>query len=191
MIELRRYTFGGALAVFIITPSADSAMMYGITLVTTARFTSLPNCLLRLGEIVESASPLWTTPSTSMPTMGAPLTFTFEKSFGNMRSSAAALPVDAMVNCQPSREPRQASTASPMTMRPTVGLNMWAYARPNGPMIESRPTGRITPQTVIEPMRPVTEGPPKFATVVSQSSAITPRQVAIGAEESQGMNAER
>src|SRR6266550_5049769 len=94
MIELRRYTFGGALAVFIITPSADSAMMYGITLVTTARFTSLPNCLLRFGEMVESASPLWTTPSTSMPTMGAPLTFTFEKSFGNMRSSAAALPVD-------------------------------------------------------------------------------------------------
>src|SRR5258705_9628781 len=61
----------------------------------------------------------------------------------------------------------------------------------NQPMIESRPTGRMTPQTVMEPMRPVTAGPPKFATVVSQSSAITPRQVAIGAEESQGMNAER
>src|SRR5216110_4046766 len=61
----------------------------------------------------------------------------------------------------------------------------------NQPMSESRPTGRITPQTVIEPIFPVTAGPPKFATVVSQSSAITPRQVAIGAEESQGTNAER
>src|SRR6267378_2792597 len=54
----------------------------------------------------------------------------------------------------------------------------------NQPMIESRPTGRMTPQTVIERIRPVTEGPPKFAAVVSQSSAITPRQVAIGADAS-------
>ena len=29
-------------------------------------------------------------------------------------------------------------------------------------------------------------GPPKFATVVSQSSAISPMQVAIGVDESQG-----
>ena len=29
-------------------------------------------------------------------------------------------------------------------------------------------------------------GPPKFATVVSQSSAINPMQVAIGVDESQG-----
>src|SRR4051812_30995186 len=38
------------------------------------------------------------------------------------------------------------------------------------PTIESAPTGMITPQTVIDPMRPVMLGPPKFATVVSQSS---------------------
>src|SRR6476620_12370602 len=37
-------------------------------------------------------------------------------------------------------------------------------------MIESSPTGMITPQTVTEPIRPVRLGPPKFATVVSQSS---------------------
>src|SRR5262245_37638379 len=61
----------------------------------------------------------------------------------------------------------------------------------NQPMSESSPTGRMTPQTVTAPMRPVTEGPPKLATVVSQSSAITPRQVAIGADESHGMNEAR
>ena len=49
----------------------------------------------------------------------------------------------------------------------------------------------MTPQTVTEPMRPVQLGPPKFATVVSQSSAITPMQVATGVDESQGRNAAR
>ena len=46
----------------------------------------------------------------------------------------------------------------------------------------------MTPQTVTEPMRPVTPGPPKFATVVSQSSAITPMHVVTGVEVSHGMN---
>src|SRR5689334_6443317 len=54
------------------------------------------------------------------------------------------------------------------------------------PMIDSSPTGMITPQTVIEPMRPVTLGPPKFATVVSQRSAMTPMQVVIGVDDSHG-----
>ena len=54
------------------------------------------------------------------------------------------------------------------------------------PMTESSPTGMMTPQTVIAPMRPVRLGPPKFATVVSQSRAITPMQVIIGVEESAG-----
>ena len=35
-------------------------------------------------------------------------------------------------------------------------------------------TGRITPQTVTLPMRPVMSGPPKFATVVIHSSANAP-----------------
>src|SRR5262245_17268249 len=61
----------------------------------------------------------------------------------------------------------------------------------NRPMTESRPTGRVTPQTVMEPIRPVTDGPAKLANVVSESSTITPRQVAIGADESHGTNAER
>src|SRR5215510_9162969 len=36
----------------------------------------------------------------------------------------------------------------------------------NQPMIDNSPTGRMTPQTVTDPMRPVTDGPPKLATVV-------------------------
>jgi len=55
-------------------------------------------------------------------------------------------------------------------------------------MRERSPTGIRTPQTVIEPMRPVQLGPPKFATVVNQSSPITPMQVAIGVDESHGKN---
>src|SRR5262245_39331702 len=54
------------------------------------------------------------------------------------------------------------------------------------PMIESRPTGMMTPQTVTEPMRPVRLGPPKFATVVSQRSMMTPMQVVIGVDDSHG-----
>ena len=58
-------------------------------------------------------------------------------------------------------------------------------------MIESPATGMITPHTVIAPMRPVTLGPPKFATVVSQISAITVMHVAIGVALSAGKKVER
>ena len=44
----------------------------------------------------------------------------------------------------------------------------------------------MTPHTVTEPRRPVTLGPPKLAAVVSQSSAITPKQVMSGVALSQG-----
>ena len=67
----------------------------------------------------------------------------------------------------------------------TSGLNQ------NQPMTERRPTGRITPQTVTAPILPVTAGPPKFATVVSQSSTITLTQVAIGVADMPGKNDER
>jgi hypothetical protein len=56
----------------------------------------------------------------------------------------------------------------------------------NQPIKERRPTGRMTPQTVTEPILPVTLGPPKFATVVSQSSPMTPMVVATGVEDSHG-----
>ena len=97
-----------------------------MTLVTTARFTRTLNCSLSVGEIVDNASRDWTTPRTIMPVIGAPMLFTFEKKAGNMRSSAADLPVCAIVNCQPSSEPRQAITASAMMMLPISGLNIWA-----------------------------------------------------------------
>src|SRR5215813_4763327 len=61
----------------------------------------------------------------------------------------------------------------------------------NQPIKESRPTGRMTPQTVTVPMRPVTLGPPKLATVVNQISPITPIQVAIGVEDNQGKKVAR
>src|SRR5256885_9814806 len=51
------------------------------------------------------------------------------------------------------------------------------------PAIEMNPTGRMTPQTVSEPMRPVMPGPPKFARVVSQSRPMTPMHVAIGDDD--------
>ena len=101
---------------------------------TTARFTNALNCSLSVGDIVDSASRVCTTPSTSMPVIGAPAEFTLAKSMGNIRSSAADLPVCAIVNCQPSSDPRQASTARPMTTVPTNGLNIFSYTNPNGPV---------------------------------------------------------
>ncbi len=46
----------------------------------------------------------------------------------------------------------------------------------------------MTPHTVTEPMRPVMRGPPKLATVVSHSRAITPMVVATGVDDSHGKN---
>src|SRR4051794_16181548 len=54
------------------------------------------------------------------------------------------------------------------------------------PTKEMKPTGRMTPQTVMEPIFPVTLGPPKFATVVSQRRPMTPMVVATAVEDSQG-----
>src|SRR4029079_11497239 len=56
----------------------------------------------------------------------------------------------------------------------------------NHPMIESSPTGMMTPQTVMEPIRPVRPGPPKFATVVNHRRPMTLRQVAIGVADKDG-----
>src|SRR4051794_2612346 len=105
-----------------------------MTFVTTARLTSAPNCSDSDGEMVESASAVWTTPRMTMPAMGAPMLFTFENTDGNILPSAADLAVEDKVNCQPSSEPRQAAIASAMMMEPTVGLNIFANARPNGPV---------------------------------------------------------
>src|SRR5512137_1539645 len=57
------------------------------------------------------------------------------------------------------------------------------------PAVAMKPTGRITPQTVTEPILPVRLGPPKLATVVSHSSAMTPMQLITGEDDSTGKNA--
>ncbi|MCY1445167.1 hypothetical protein D9M71_616740 [compost metagenome] len=95
-------------------------------MVTAARPTSLPNCSLALGEMVDSAITVCSTPQTIMPMIGALAAVTLENSLGNMPWSAVILAVCARVNCQPSSEPRQAITASAMMMLPTSGLNIWA-----------------------------------------------------------------
>ena len=49
----------------------------------------------------------------------------------------------------------------------------------------------MTPHTVTEPILPVSEGPPKLATVVSQISPMTLMQVAIGVADMPGKNPAR
>src|SRR5581483_8785096 len=56
----------------------------------------------------------------------------------------------------------------------------------NQPMIDRPATGTITPQTVMAPILPVIDGPPKLATVVSQMSAMTLTHVAIGVADMPG-----
>src|SRR5882672_4677168 len=61
----------------------------------------------------------------------------------------------------------------------------------NQPMIDKPATGMITPHTVTEPILPVSDGPPKLATVVSQIRAITLTQVATGVADMPGKNPAR
>ena len=75
---------------------------------------------------MDSAIADWTTPITIIPATGAPIRLIFEKSEGNIRSSAADLAVWAIVNCHPRSEPKQAITARAMTIDPIVGLNILA-----------------------------------------------------------------
>ena len=67
-------------------------------------------------------------------------------------------------------EPMPCASVSPLRI-PGGGEGLAAEPEPADE--RDRPTGMITPQTVIEPMRPVMRGPPKFATVVSHISAMT------------------
>src|SRR4029453_9338279 len=59
------------------------------------------------------------------------------------------------------------------------------------PAKERNPTGRMTPQTVIDPIRPVMDGPPKLATDERQSRMMSPIHVAIRVEDSQGTKVAR
>src|SRR5258705_220826 len=175
-VTVRRYFWPRTPAICIISGSAESEITYGTTLVTTARFTSTANCSLSDGDMVDSAISDWTIAITIIPTMGASIRLTLANQAGNTHGVSAML------------EPIPCTRLSPFGFHATAnvsGLNQ------NQPKIESRPTGRITPQTVTDPMRPVTVGPPKFAIVVSQISAMTPMQVATAVDDSHGKNAAR
>src|SRR5262245_55827734 len=102
--------------------------------------------------------------------------------------------------CAADSMPRNAQSVSAMlepTPWPTLSPLGFQAARKvselnqNQPISDRPATGMMTPQTVIAPIRPVTVGPPKLATVVSQISPTTPMQVAIGVDESQGKNVAR
>src|SRR5687767_10340675 len=102
--------------------------------------------------------------------------------------------------CAADSSPRNAHSVSEMlelmpanSVRP-FGFHAAAKVSPlnqSHPAIERKPTGRITPQTVTAPIRPVNPGPPKFATVVSHSRPMTVSVVAIGVAESDGKKADR
>src|SRR5436190_24348017 len=89
--------------------------------------------------------------------------------------------------CAADSMPRKAHNVSemldPMPSSRLIPLGFQAAAKTSGlnqnqPISDSKPTGMMTPQTLTEPIRPVTLGPPKFATVVSHKSATTLKQVA-------------
>src|SRR5687767_269132 len=118
------------------------------------------------------------TPAPNVPNRHASGTFFFGSSTAAEFCAADSIPRNAH-RVSEMLEPIPEPTLIPCGFHAAENV---APLNQNQPMIESKPTGRMTPHTVIEPIFPVTAGPPKFATVVSQSSAITPRQVAIGAE---------
>ena len=102
--------------------------------------------------------------------------------------------------CDADSRPRNAHNVSemlepmPCMMLRPCGFHASANVEPlnqNQPKTAMKPTGRMTPHTVTEPICPVIFGPPKFATVVSHSSAITPTQVAVGVAVSPGKNPAR
>src|SRR5215813_14671784 len=127
------------------------------------------------------------TAAPSVPNMQANGTFRFGFSTASEFCAADSMPKNAQ-SVSEMLEPIPCTKVIPCGFQACPNVSLLNQSQP---MIERPATGMMTPQTVIEPMRPVTLGPPKFATVVSQSSAMTPMQVEIGVEESQGKNDER
>src|ERR1051325_6289790 len=124
------------------------------------------------------------TAAPSVPNMQARGTSRFGFSTAAEFWAAAAMPRKAH-KVREMLEPIPSRRLSPLGFHAaakTSGLNQ------NQPINDNTPTGMMTPHTVTEPMRPVTPGPPKFATVVSHSSPITPMQVATGPDDSHGIN---
>ena len=68
----------------------------------------------------------------TIPTTGADFDVTLLNNLGNKPSSADCLNTFAIVNCHPRRDPKQDITIKPITILPTVGVNIVANAKPNG-----------------------------------------------------------
>ena len=72
-----------------------------------------------------------------------------------------------------------------------LGFQAWrkiSGSNQNQPISDSPATGMITPQTVTEPICPVTFGPPKLASEVSQISPTVPTKSGMAPLPSQGRN---
>src|SRR5215510_9052850 len=110
---------------------------------------------------------------------------------GTLRFGFSTADEFCAADSMPRKAHRVRAMLDPMPCRSVIPFGFQAAENVSGlnqnqPKIASRPTGRITPHTVIDPIRPVTFGPPKFATVVSHSNPMTPMHVAIGVAESHG-----
>ena len=68
----------------------------------------------------------------TMPTTGASSFVSFEKALGKNLASESDLKTWAIVNCQERSEPAHEMTIMPITILPTVSLNIEAKTRPNG-----------------------------------------------------------
>src|SRR5262245_52353193 len=112
----------------------------------------------------------------NVPNMHANGTSRFGFSTADEFCTADSMPRNAH-NVSAMLEPMPANTFSPFGFHAAAKVAPWNQ---NQPATEMKPTGRITPHTVTEPMRPVIFGPPKFAIVVSHSRPITPMQMAAG-----------
>ena len=84
-----------------------------------------------------------------MPTTGASLDVILLNSLGNRPSSADCLNTFAMVNCQPSKEPKQDITIKPITIFPTVGVNILANANPNGAELFTKSFAGTSPNMIL------------------------------------------
>src|SRR5882672_28608 len=118
----------------------------------------------------------------SVPKRHASGTFFFGSSTASEFCAADSMPRNAH-NVSEMLEPMPAPMLIPFGFQAAANVS---ELNQNQPISDSRPTGRMTPQTVIEPIFPVTPGPPKLAKVVSHSSAITLSQVDAGVAESPG-----
>src|SRR5678815_2610650 len=122
------------------------------------------------------------TAAPSVPNRQASGTFFFGFSTAAEFCAADSMPRNAH-NVSATLEPMPCARLSPCGFHAAAKVSL---LNQNQPRNEMNPTGMITPQTVIEPIFPVSPGPPKLATVVSHKRPITPMQVQTGVEDSTG-----